>query len=485
MRDTGRIRHPIDWRVRRMLYGQTADALIDADLESEIRVDLAHLVMLSEAGLIPTASAARIASAIVRLCESGFAPLRGRPAERGLYLLLEDHLIAETGELDGGSLQLGRSRNDRTPTAMIVRLRKPALRLVCEASRLLATLIRRAHTEAALVMPGYTHMQPAQPITLGHYLSGVAFAVVRDVRGLTSAIDGMGVCPLGAGALAGTTLPIHPSRTAELLGFDKPVQHSLDAVASRDFVLRLLSATAIFGVTLTRLATDLLLWSSAEFGLIGFPDRLSGSSSMMPQKKNAFPLELIQGRAMAPLGAFTAASAAMTSKPFTNAIAVGSEGAGHVWNALTQITDATLLARLAVRGFEAHPDRMWERAEAGYVTATACADALARKGTMSFRQAHHMIGRLVNEAIARGGTPLAEVAGAASAELTSESVASRANYGGGPGPASMAAILMALEEDWRAVVRWQHERRSRWAAASSQLDDAVRRLLKHLEVERN
>lgn len=104
----------------------------------------------------------------------------------------------------------------------------------------------------------------------------------------------------------------------------------------------------------------------------------------------------------------------MTSKPFTNAIAVGSEGAGHVWNALTQITDATLLARLAVRGFETNPDRMRERAEAGYVTATACADALAGQGTMSFRQAHRMIGRLVNEAIARGGVPLAEVAGAIS-----------------------------------------------------------------------
>lgn len=183
---------------------------------------------------------------------------------------------------------------------MIVRLRKPTLRLVCEASRLLAALIHRARAEAALVMPGYTHLQPAQPVTLGHYLSGVACAVVRDVRGLTSAIDGMGVCPLGAGALAGTTLPIRPLRTAELLGFDKPVKHSLDAVATRDFVLRLLSASAIFGVTLTRLASDLLLWSSAEFGLISFPDRLSGSSSMMPQKKNAFPLELIQGRAIAP-----------------------------------------------------------------------------------------------------------------------------------------------------------------------------------------
>lgn len=115
MRDTGRILQPIDWRVRRMLYGQTANALIDADLESEIRVDLAHLVMLSEAGLIPPARAARIASAIVRSVNPALRPCEGARPERGLYLLLEDHLIGETGELDGGSLQLGRSRNDRGP----------------------------------------------------------------------------------------------------------------------------------------------------------------------------------------------------------------------------------------------------------------------------------------------------------------------------------------------------------------------------------
>jgi argininosuccinate lyase len=484
MRDTGRIHQQIDWRIRRVLYGQTADALIDADLEFEIQVDLAHLVMMSEAGLIPLARAARVALAIMQLRDSNFAALRGRPAERGLYLLLEDHLIAEIGELDGGSLQLGRSRNDLGPTAMMIRLRRSAMRLISEASRLLAALIHRARAEANLVMPGYTHMQPAQPITIGHYLSGVAFAVVRDLLGLTTAIDGMGVCPLGAGAMAGTTLPIRPMRTAELLGFDKPVLHSLDAVASRDVILRLLSAATIFGITLTRLATDLLLWSS-EFGLIGFPDRLSGSSSMMPQKKNAFPLELIQGRAMAPLGAFTAASAAMTSKPFTNAIAVGTEGVGHVWNALGQITDATLLARLAVRGFETHPDRMRERAETGYVTATACADVLARQGTMSFRQAHRLIGRYVNEAIARGGAPLAKVAGTELAELTSEFVVSRANYGGGPGPTSMAAILTTLEEDWRDIARWKHKKRSCWASAASHLDDSVQQLLNRLEAEEN
>jgi len=128
---------------------------------------------------------------------------------------------------------------------------------------------------------------------------------------------------------------------------------------------------------------------------------------------------------------------------------------------------------------------MQERAEAGYVTATACADALARQGNMSFRQAHHMMGRLVNEAIACGGVPLSEVAGTAFTDVTTESVVSHASFGGGPGPASMANILIALEEDWRGITRWKHQKRSRWTTASSRLDDAARELLNHLEVEKN
>jgi argininosuccinate lyase len=488
MEDTGRIHRPIDARVRRMLYGRTADALIDSELESCTRVDLAHTVMLAEAGLMEPRRAARLASTILDLRVSGFAPLRGVPAGRGLYLLLEDFLIATLGELDGGSLQLGRSRNDLSATTLRIRLRKPVAGLIQEGLRLLAVLLRRARAEAGLAMPGYTHYQVAQPITLGHYLSGIGLAAARDIRGLMAALDSMSECPLGAGALAGTALPIQPERTAELLGFALPVAHSLDAVASRDFILRLLSAAAIFGVTLSRLATDLLLWSTAETGLLAFPDSLSGSSSMMPQKRNAFVLEHIQGKSMAPLGAFTAAAAAMSSKPFTNSIAVGTEAASQVWNALSQVTDAVVLARLAVRYLETRPGSMRARAEAGYAAATACADALTRTGEFSFRSAHRMTGEMVTEAIARGGVPLAEVAGpflAAIQDLSCESVASGAERGGGPGVESMAAILDRLDQSWRAIARWKHETTRRWAAAERLLHEAVQRLLAQKEVQKS
>src|SRR6185369_13149244 len=163
---------------------------------------------------------------------------------------------------------------------------------------------------ADVTMPVYTHYQAAVPITYGHYLTGVGFALSRDIAGLMSVIADLNACPLGAGAVSGTSLPIDPARTAGLLGFDQPVPHSIDAVASRDVILRLLSAAAILGVSLSRVASDLLLWTSVEFGFLTVPDTLAGSSSMMPQKRNVYMLEHVEGRSAAALGAFVHAAAA-------------------------------------------------------------------------------------------------------------------------------------------------------------------------------
>jgi argininosuccinate lyase len=199
-------------------------------------------------------------------------------------------------------------------------------------------------------MPVHTHHQAAMPVTYGWYLLGVATALGRDLDALRTAAAGLDACPLGAGAVAGTDLPIDPARTARLLGFAGPAAHALDAVASRDVPLRVLGAAAGLAVTLSRLAADLQLWSTAEFGFVHFPDRLVGGSSAMPQKRNAFLLEHVRAKPAQALGAWAAAASAMAATPFTNSIEVGTEAVASVWTGLAAAEQAVLLAQVLVAG---------------------------------------------------------------------------------------------------------------------------------------
>ncbi|HWO23361.1 MAG TPA: lyase family protein [Kofleriaceae bacterium] len=483
MEHTGRLQQSVTDLARRILFGATADAAIDADLGYIVEVDRAHLVMLAERGLLPAAHARALLAAIAALTASGFAPLRGQPAPRGLYLLYEDHLIRALGPEVGGMLQIGRSRNDLGATIFRLRLRAPVLALLGEAQRLLAILVRRAERYQGTCMPAYTHYQAAVPISYGHYLAGVACALARDTDGLAATLDELDTCALGAGAVGGTTLPIDAARTAALLGFRRPVAHSIDAVASRDLALRLLAGAAILGVTLSRAATDLLLWTSGELGLLWLPDHLVGSSSMMPQKRNAFLLEHVQGRSTAALGALVGAAAAMHAKPFTNSIAVGTEGVAPLEGALRATREASILLRLVIAGARPEPAAMAARAAAGYTTATELANRLVATGELSFRSAHHAVGALVRDAIARG-EPLEQaaldwpLAGAADlGGLDPASVARASAYGGGPGDRAMDACLGQLRAGWRARAAAIALRRRNWQAAAEALDAEVTRLL--------
>ena len=380
---------------------------------------------------------------------------------------------------------VGRSRNDINATVLRLRLRGAYARLVREVLRLLAVLVHRAERHAALAMPIYTHYQAALPVTYGHYLAGVAVALQRDLQGVEDAARALDRCPLGAGAAGGTTVPIDTERTARLLGFADGVLHSLDAVASRDLVLRLLAALSVLGVTLSRLATDLQLWSTAEFDFVRFPDSLVGSSSMMPQKRNAFLLEHVKGRGGAPAGAFTAASMSMHATPFSNSVSVGTEGAKPLWGALEEMTEAVLLARLCVAGAEPQPESMRRRAVEGFTPATELANRLVTGTGMSFRQAHHEVGRLVGEASARGES-LADAADrlfrahgleADPAWVDPAAVARAAAYGGGPAEASLRRVLAELRAGWTEAAHRLRDRKRGWADGARALDVAVAGLL--------
>lgn len=462
---TGRLVGGVGVRTRRVVYGEPSPAELVAELALMAQVDRAHVVMLAERELVTAGAAAALLRCITELAGQDFAPLADRPAPRGLYLMYEGYLIERLGPDVGGVLHTGRSRNDLKATTTALRSRRWLADFAAEATRLLGVLLSRARAYRAVPMPVYTHYQAAMPITYGYYLLGVALAVEREIAALRSASAGLDTCPLGAGAVAGTDLPICPERTAALLGFPRPTTHALDAVASRDVALRLLAGATGLAVTVSRLAADLQLWSTVEFGFVGFPDRLVGGSSAMPQKRNAFLLEHVRAKPGQALGALAAAASTMATTAFTNSIEVGTEAMASVWQGLAAVTDAVLLGQVLVSGARPVPDRMLARAADGFTTATFLANRLLRDG-MPFRTAHHVVGRAVRAAIDAGATRLADVPDI-------DTVLKAQVHGGGPG--AFDTPFDATAARWVDHRDWLRDRRRALAAADAALDDAVRR----------
>lgn len=457
---------------------------VAAELRPTSQVDRAHVVMLCEQGVIRRETAARLLAGIEELRAADFAPLRHLPAPRGRYLAYEGHLVESLGEETGGVLHSGRSRNDLNATVLRLQLRRPYDRLLAETDALGRVLVERGRRWRTTVMPAYTHHQPAVPITYGHYLAGVGAALVRDLDQLDHAGSELDENPLGAGATGGTTLPVDPARTTELLGFTAPLANSLHAVASRDVVLRLLAACTVLGVLLTRTSHDLQSWTSAENPLLRLPDDLVGSSSMMPQKRNPFLLENIQGKAAGALGALTAATVAMSTARYTNAIAVGTEAVGHLWPALEATTDAVVLLRLMFEGAEPDRDTMLRRATDGHTAATALAERLVVAG-VPFRTAHHLVGGISSVALATGrafediaAERLSDRPRALLDALDPASVAAAAGSGGGPAPASVTAALDDVAGGLDRLSAAADVRRAQWATAERALDDAVSTLIR-------
>jgi argininosuccinate lyase len=478
--DTGRLKVGLADEAQQIVYGRyrsDTDELTE-ELLVISEIDQAHLIMLAEAGIVGAAQVRAILLHIGALRSSGFAALRERPMPRGLYLAYEYYLSEALGDQVGGIIHTGRSRNDLNAATVKMRARAPYAALLTAGMRLCDALLAGAERYRGTVMPAYTHGQAAVPITYGHYLAAVACSVTRAIDNLLLAGEELEINPLGAGAVGGTSIPIDTGRTTSLLGFTRPALNSIDAVASRDFVLQILSAATILGVGLTRAGHDFAQWSTEEFGLLRMPDDLVGSSSMMPQKRNPFLLEHVQGKAAGCLGSFAGAVAAMSTASYTNAIAVGTEGVAYLWAGLRNMTEAADLLRLIVEGAEPVEWRMAERAEAGHTTATYVAELLVRRGAV-FRKAHYQVGRMVSAALARH-EPLSAVAmeavgdGIAAAEdwLAPATAARSAGYGGGPGQETSIASV-ALRTDLRRLRGALSLRQERWGEARVKLDEAV------------
>jgi argininosuccinate lyase len=377
-------------------------------------------------------------------------------AEReDIHMNIEARLAELIGPV-AGRLHTARSRNDQVATDLRLWLRSAIDRLDPAMRDLQEALIDRAELEAATVMPGYTHLQIAQPVTLGHHLMAYVEMVGRDCGRLADCRRRLNESPLGAAALAGTSFPIDRYSTASALGFDRPAANSLDAVSDRDFAIEFLGAAAIAGMHLSRFAEEIVIWSSSEFGFITLSDAFTTGSSIMPQKRNPDAAELVRAKTGRLNGSLVALLTVMKGLPLAYEKDM-QEDKVHVFEAVDALELGLAAMTGMVRDMQPDRERLRLAAEHGFATATDLADWLVRVAGLPFRQAHHATGMIVKRAEALGCSlaelPLGEFQAAEPAITSavydvleaSRSVASRTSFGGAAPERVRAAAVEARE----------------------------------------
>ncbi|GAA4687049.1 argininosuccinate lyase [Phytohabitans rumicis] len=359
----------------------------------------AHARVLAGAGLLDAGELGQILAALDDLeaaCASG--AFRPTVEDEDVHTALERGLLERLGTL-GGKLRAGRSRNDQVATDLRLYLRDHARGVAASLVQLADALVEQAERHVDTPAPGMTHLQHAQPVTFGHWLLAHVQPLLRDLERLRDWDARAAISPLGAGALAGSSLPLDPVRVAKELGFDAPAANSMDAVADRDFVAEFLFITALVGVHLSRLGEEVVLWTSQEFGWAELDDGFATGSSIMPQKKNADIAELARGKAGRLIGGLVTVLTMLKGLPLTYDRDM-QEDKEPVFDAVDTLelvlpALAGMISTMTVR-----VDRLVAAAPVGYTLATEVADWLVRKG-VPFREAHEVTGRLVALCVAR------------------------------------------------------------------------------------
>jgi argininosuccinate lyase len=360
--------------------------------DAVLAINKAHVAMLMEQKIIQWQNGAKILAALQKQNSQKLDP-----NAEDVHMAVEEAVLAETGPEVGGNLHIAKSRNDQVTTAIRMQLRNELINIMNLVLQMQERLIESASKHTQTIILAYTHLQPAQPVTFAHYLLSHIDGLGRDIERLQGAYEHVNLCPLGAGALATTSFPINRKKTAELLGFDAVLENSIDAVGSRDFILETQAALTLLAVNLSRLAEDLIIWSSSEFGTVELPDDFTSTSSIMPQKKNPEVLEVIRARASYALGDFVASASALKSLPSTYNLDF-QEITPKLWASTDNLASslnifAKLMPNLKVS------ENVENQAAAGFVGATELANMLVRKYNVAFRTSHKIVGALVKSLI--------------------------------------------------------------------------------------
>ena len=401
---SGLLTEPLDPVLQREMILPDLERNFPVFLPLITSINKAHVLMLRTQGILAPEIARPLARAILALEAAGPSAFVLDPAREDPYFNYEARLIEEVGADIGGRVHIARSRNDLNATLDRLRARDAAITLGEAMLTLRRALIDAAARHRSVLMPGYTHLQPAQPITVGWYLAGIAQALERDQRRVAEAWPRINLSPLGAGALAGTSFPIDRAATARALGFEGVMAHAQDAVGTRDYLVEMLSALALAATAWGRMAQDFYVMVTNEFGTLDFPDRVAQTSSMMPQKRNMTVLELLKASSALVLGAEATAIAAMRGANGSLVLDACRHAFHWTWSAFEEARRAMAIAAVVVTEATPRPERMRSLVRSKFSTATDLADALVRDAGLSFREAHHLVGAVVRAAMARGLT---------------------------------------------------------------------------------
>jgi argininosuccinate lyase len=449
-------------------FGESPDAImeeinvsIDVDRHlyaQDIAASKAHAAMLAAQGIITASDAKNIARGLdTILSEIDDGSFDFKRALEDIHMNVESRL----GELIGpasGRLHTARSRNDQVATDFRLYVRDTIDEIDASLAAFQHALATRALEHAGTVMPGFTHLQTAQPVTFGHHLMAYVEMFLRDRGRLADARGRLNESPLGAAALAGTSFPIDPAATARDLGFDRPMANSMDAVSDRDFALEFLSAASISAVHLSRLAEEIVLWVSDGFRFVTLSDAFTTGSSIMPQKRNPDAAELMRAKSGRIVGAFTTLLIVMKGLPLSYGKDM-QEDKEPTFAAADALALCLAAASGMVRDLKPNPEAMRRAAAVGYSTATDLADWLVRTLGLPFRDAHHVTGAIVRKAEALGvqlaELPLAEMQevepriteGIKSVLTVEQSVASRTSFGGTAPDNVRKAVAAARERN--------------------------------------
>ena len=417
----------------------------------------AHAAMLVDAGIITAEDGAAISNGLTQIeAEIEAGTFTFSPALEDIHMNIENRLVELVGE-PGRRLHTARSRNDQVATDLRLWVRDAIDGIDRAVADLQSALLDQAETHAATVMPGYTHLQTAQPVTVGHHLMAYAEMLMRDRGRFADARQRMNESPLGAAALAGTSFPVDRHATAAALGFDRPMRNSMDAVSDRDFAVEFLAAASLCATHLSRLAEELVLWASDRFGFIRLSDAFSTGSSIMPQKRNPDAAELVRAKPGRINGSLITLLTVLKGLPLTYGKDM-QEDKEPVFDAAENLLIALAATTGMMRDLEFRPEAMRSALDAGFPTATDLADWMVQALKLPFREAHHATGAIVALAEQKG-VRLEELSledlQSVHPDITAEAlavldvdhaVASRRSYGG-TAPDNVRAAIAALRED--------------------------------------
>ena len=474
------------------VWGYLSSAEADRYIgDSDVLVDIGHLLMTSRQKIVDRGSAKKIMEVLLDLHKNGLSESVFDPKYEDVHAGIESYIIDRIGAENGGRLHIGRSRNDEVATCVRLRLRYDILDILSDIAEFRGVLTELASENLNSLMPGFTHMQYAQPTTLAHYFMNYEQALGRDFERFGDALLRVDRCPLGAAAFASTGYPIDREYTAELLGFPEVLENSMDCVSGRDFCIETIAACTILMTTLSRLCEEMVVWSSTFAGFVNLHDAYCSTSSIMPQKKNPDCAEIMRGKTASAAGALAASVALVKGLPMSYNRDM-QDLWNHLWRAVSDAKNSIKIMSGMIQTAEFNKAKLAEEAGKGFSTATELADVMVRNYGLPFRTAHGIVGRAVRlgkldiDTLEEAASEMAGIslkkkglnAKTLKKALDAEFSVRERKATGGPAPESVQKCIERRRADLKEDLEWADAYRARAQSAIENMIKEAEEMIK-------